>query len=101
MRTFLHSEATELIRAALSEPLDGSPCPFARNLLLRIKFASDAEHLWYLRPEAMSVLASLHGEAHARQTLARITPLFQDVLPDGLASKLRADGAGKSPKETP
>jgi len=86
-------ERTESIRAALIETLKGSATQGARSLMLRIRYAVDAEHLWYLRPEAMSVLAGMHGEARAREALARISTLFQDVLPDGLASPLRAAGA--------
>ena len=88
----VHQERCDVIRSAMLECLAGLPCPNARALMLRIHCAGDAEHLWYLRPETMSVLASRHGEALARQTLARISVLFQDVLPEGLASQLRAVG---------
>ncbi len=90
-------ERTERIRSALIETLQGSVTPAARILMQRIQYAGDAERLWYLRPEAMSVLASLHGEARAGEALSRISPLFQDVLPDGLASQLRVTGQGRSP----
>lgn len=92
----IYRERTESIRAALIETLQGSTALSARTLMQRIQFAGDAERLWYLRPDAMSVLASLHGEAHAREALTRISTLFQDVLPDGLASKLRTVGPAQS-----
>lgn len=92
----IYRERTESIRAALMETLNGSATPDALALMQRIRYASDAHRLWYLRPEAMSVLASLHGEAHAREVLARISTLFQGVLPDGLASKLHAAGCADS-----
>jgi hypothetical protein len=92
-----YRQKTESIRAALIAALNGSTTTGARTLVARIQFAGDAENLWYLRPEAMSVLASLHGEAQARDALARISTLFQDVLPEGLASQLRAAGAANSP----
>jgi hypothetical protein len=78
-------EKTDSIRAALIEPLRGVSTTDARILIQRIEYAGDAQQLWYLRTEAMGVLASLRGEAHARETLTRISELFQDVLPDGLA----------------
>lgn len=81
-------EKTESIRAALMETLNGAATPDALALIQRIRYASDAQRLWYLRPEVMSALASLHGEARAREALARISTLFQGVLPDGLACKL-------------
>ena len=92
-----HRERTEVIRAAMLEALEGLAAPEARALMRRILGAGDAERLWYLRPEAMSILASAHGEAFARQTLARLSVHFKDVLPAGLASELRAVGlAGAS-----
>ena len=85
-------ERIDVIRAALLEVLDRVQTPDSRALMVRVLCAGDAERLWYLRPQAMSVLASWQGEALARQTLARISVLFQDVLPEGLASQLRAVG---------
>lgn len=79
-------ERTESIRAALTESLNGAATPNALALMQRIRHANDVQSLWYLRSEAMSVLASLHGEACAREALTRISTLFEGVLPDGLAS---------------
>ncbi|MDB5874972.1 MAG: hypothetical protein JWQ07_4414 [Ramlibacter sp.] len=93
----MQRQHTELIRSAMLEALEALACPAARALMLRILCAGDAERLWYLRPEAMSVLASHQGEALARQTLARISVLFRDVLPEGLASQLRASGPANTP----
>lgn len=83
-------ETTEQIRIALLAALQGTPAQASHNLVLRIRHATDPQVLWYLRPELMRVLAASQGEARARQILARISPLFHDVLPDGLASQLRA-----------
>ncbi|HSH91819.1 MAG TPA: hypothetical protein VK996_17675, partial [Ramlibacter sp.] len=85
-------ERIDVIRSALLEVLDAVQTPDSRALMVRVLCADDAERLWYLRPHAMSVLASWQGEAVARQTLVRISVLFQDVLPEGLASQLRAVG---------
>lgn len=91
----IYRERTESIRAALMETLNGAATPDALGLIQRIRYASDAQRLWYLRPEVMSALASLHGEAHAREALARVSTLFQGVLPDGLACKLHAGGCDR------
>jgi hypothetical protein len=80
---------TETIRRAFTESLQATNGPAARGLSLRVQCAVDAVQLWHLRPEAMRVLASLHGEAQASAALARITDLFQGVLPDGLDCRLR------------
>ena len=89
----LYRERMERIRAALTEALP----PGAHGLAHCIEYAGDAEQLWNLRPEVMSVLSCRHGEAHARQVLAGISPLFEDILPAGLASMLRAAGSATSP----
>ncbi|MBI2769798.1 MAG: hypothetical protein HYX47_09255 [Burkholderiales bacterium] len=93
-----HRQQTESIRSALIEALQNLASPGAHHLMQRIQYAGNAERLWYLRPEAMSVLASSHGEVRAREELARISMLFQDVLPAGLASQLRATGPGSVPR---
>ena len=88
-----HQERTEALRSAMLEALAGiGPAPEARALMHRIHFAGDAVCLWYMRPEVMSMLASHHGEAVARQTLARLGIHFQGILPQGLASQLRPTG---------
>lgn len=87
-------ENTEAIRAAMLRLLDADTEAGATgSLARRVLFASDAEGLWYLRSEIMSVLASSRGEAAARELLAGISVLFHEVLPEGLASPLRAHRA--------
>ena len=83
----VHKERTEVIRAAMLEALAGTDAPAARVLMLRIHCAGDAVGLWYMRPEVMSMLASRHGEAAARRTLARLGIHFQGVLPEGLSRR--------------
>ena len=58
------------------------------KLSRRLRHASDALALWYLRSELMEVLAVLHGEVAAASSLSRITREFKEVLPEGLASRL-------------
>jgi len=76
---------TESIRAAMLASLEGVSPRVAEPLARRAFFASDAERLWYLRPELMSVLATTHGEATACRKLSEISVLFREVLPPGLA----------------
>jgi hypothetical protein len=46
-------------------------------LLRRVARAPALEDLWYLRPEIMQALSSLHGETHAHSIMtSQITPLF-------------------------
>jgi hypothetical protein len=91
----IQKERIETIRAAMLEALAGTDAPGARVLMLRIHCAGDAVGLWYMRPEVMSMLASRHGEATARRTLARLGIHFQGILPEGLSRRLEFT------KETP
>lgn len=88
-------ERTEAIRLAMLRTLDSANTTEAGHLMQRIRYAGDAERLWYLRPDTMSVLASLRGEALAREALNGISVLFRDVLPEGLASQLPAAKPGQ------
>lgn len=53
----------------------------------RIRYATDIKDLWYLRGDLMGVLAKLHDEATARQTIASINAQFQGLLPGGLNAR--------------
>ena len=57
--------------------------PLAR----RIQYAQDLQALWYLRGDLMAALASLHGEARARDIIRALSDQFQGLLPGGLASR--------------
>ena len=53
----------------------------AAPLLLRVARAPALEDLWYLRPDIMHTLSSLHGEAQAHSIMkGDITPLFRGSL---------------------
>jgi hypothetical protein len=79
---------TGLIRRAMLEALGESVPPRFGTLKLRIEHAEDTECLWYLRSELMRALAFMHGELRAAAELVRITEMFHEVLPRGLASCL-------------
>jgi hypothetical protein len=53
----------------------------------RIRYANDIHGLWYLRGDLMGALASMHGEAAARQKVASITAQFRGLLPGSLNSR--------------
>jgi hypothetical protein len=80
----------EPIRRAMLAALGARVAQPYTILAPRIAHAVDAERLWYLRGELMQALASMHGEQRARSELERITELFRDVLPQGLAAGLPA-----------
>jgi len=79
----------EPIRRAMLQAL-GHPVPQAHTILLpRIVHAVDAQRLWHLRSELMHALATMHGEQQAACELERISEMFGDLLPDGLACAFR------------
>ena len=77
---------TQTVRQAMLAAL-GDPC-CAPGLRLKVQHAADAECLWHLRNELMAALAARHGEAAAAGHLARLTPLFRNLVPQGLACRL-------------
>lgn len=79
---------TGLIRRAMLDALGESVAPRFATLKLRIEHAEDTERLWYLRSELMQALAFMHGELRAASELVRVTEMFHEVLPKGLASCL-------------
>lgn len=54
----------------------------------KVRYASDAQGLWYLRGELMEALANLHGEVSARRDIEHVSALFEGLLPRGLASRV-------------
>jgi hypothetical protein len=56
-------------------------------LVRRLRYADDAQGLWYLRGELMASLCAKSAEADARQRLGSITAMFRGLLPGGLASR--------------
>ena len=78
--------STEDIREAMLSLL-GDAGPKYPHVTRRIRYANDIQALWYLRGDLMAVLASLHGEALARQKMQGITRLFQGLLPGSMTSR--------------
>lgn len=57
------------------------------KLVRNVKYAQDAQGLWYARGEVMAVLADMHGETVAREKVERISDKFKGLLPRGLSSR--------------
>lgn len=58
-------------------------CPDNAELRRRLTFATDIDALWYLRSNLMAALAVSQGETVARDSISRITFLFQGHQPGG------------------
>jgi hypothetical protein len=80
-------ESVEDIREVMLEAI--GPTGATRHLPLtrRIRYAQDLQALWYLRGDLMAALASVHGEAHAREIMLGISQEFEGLLPGGLSSR--------------
>ena len=78
---------TEDIREAMLALLTEAGSRQFANVMRRVRYANDIQGLWYLRGDLLAALASVHGEARARQKLQRVTHLFRGLLPGSLNSR--------------
>jgi hypothetical protein len=78
---------TEDIREAMLGVLGEAGPRHFPQITRRIRYANDIQALWYLRGDLMAALASMHGEAKAREKLASVTAQFQGLLPGGMNSR--------------
>lgn len=78
---------TEDIRESMLAVLGDTGPKHFPQITRRIRYANDIQALWYLRGDLMAALASIHGEAAAREKIASITTQFQGLLPNGLNSR--------------
>ncbi|MDR3451347.1 MAG: hypothetical protein P4L96_00915 [Rhodoferax sp.] len=78
----------ESIRLAMLDALGEIGDERFPQTIRKLRFASDVQGLWYLRGEIMEALASLHGEASARQQVEQLSVMFHGLLPGGLSSRV-------------
>ena len=57
------------------------------KIVVRVRYALDAEALWFIRSEVMTVLSAMHGEAIAQEKIRLISKEFRGLLPKGLISR--------------
>lgn len=79
--------STEDIREAMLALLATSGGREFANATRRVRYANDIQALWYLRGDLLATLATVHGEAAARQKVQRITLMFRGLLPASLNSR--------------
>src|SRR5687768_16217996 len=80
-------DALEEIRRRMCAMAEFGAGPRDMGLVRRIRYASDIQTLWFIRSELMAVMARTHGEAIARERLARLGDMFAGLLPQGLRSR--------------
>ncbi len=57
------------------------------QLTRKVRYAGDAQALWYLRGELMAALSAMANETDARTHIDMITGMFKGLLPAGLGSR--------------
>ena len=77
----------EDIRDLMLGMLEGLEGTRVTTLMRRINYASEVAALWFLRGDLMYLLASVHGETVAREMIASVSEMFEDLLPPGLRSR--------------
>ncbi len=58
-----------------------------QRIVRRIRYAVDAEALWFLRIDVMTVLGEIHGETIACEKIKNISEQFKGLLPKSLTSR--------------
>ena len=82
----------ERLRVTMLAMLGESGCESHPDVARHLRFAPDIHGLWYARSELMAALASMRGEAQARQEMAHLTAQFQGLLPRSMTA-----GSGRAP----
>ena len=78
----------EAVRAAMLKSLEGAQqSELLETVIRRLTWAPQAQTLWYLRSEMMTLLSNQHGELEARKRLQVISDMFRGLLPAGQKSR--------------
>jgi hypothetical protein len=85
--SFSLEKRTEGIRQMMLNELGNFGEKHYPKITLRVRYAQDAQGLWYARSDVMAVLSAMQGETIARQKVSRITQMFEGLLPGGLGSR--------------
>lgn len=78
---------TEEIRQVMIDMLGRFGEEHYPQIARRIRYAQDAQGLWYARGDLMTVLSAVHGETQAHRKLQGLRGLFEGLLPPSLQSR--------------
>jgi hypothetical protein len=81
---WVRDQRLEEVRQTMLRHMAGLEGGEAVRITMRLRYAIDAEALWYLRTDLRSALAAAHGASLADEALQQITPLFHGLLPHAL-----------------
>lgn len=82
-------DALEPVRQAMLNALGSQGAELSPRLKNRLLYLHDVHGLWYARSEMVAVLSHLHGEAHAVETVQKLSPFFQGLLPRSMLEACR------------
>ena len=85
--TSVKENRTESIRQIMLNELGEFGEKHYPKIALRVRYAQDAQGLWYARGDVMAVLSAMQGETIARQKVGSITKMFEGLLPGSLGSR--------------
>jgi hypothetical protein len=83
------AEALEPVRRALLDALGEHGARSHPQLRRRLAYLADAQALWHARADVVAALSQVHGEAKAVETVQRLSPLFEGLLPRSLMDACR------------
>lgn len=83
----VREDRTEDIREWMIDELEDSEELKFSQIVRRVRYATDAQALWFIRGEVMTALAEMHGETVAREKISHISQKFKGLLPKGLNSR--------------
>ena len=77
----INDSRIERVRQAMLTALEGLPdTPAQDSAIRRVRWAPNAQALWYLRSDVMTLVSTQRGESAARQCLQEITQLFLGLV---------------------
>ncbi len=83
----IREDRIEQIRQSMLDELGEFGQAHFPKIVVRVRYALDAQALWFIRSEVMSVLGARYGETIAREKINQISKNFIGLLPKGLISR--------------
>jgi hypothetical protein len=83
----LRQDRIENVRQMMLDELGEFGASHFPKIVRRVRYAIDAQALWFVRSEVITVLGAMHGETIAREKISRISQKFKGLVPKGLISR--------------
>ena len=83
----LREGRTEYIRQLMLDELGEFGEDHFPKIVRRVRYAIDAQTLWFVRSDLLTVLGAMHGETIAREKINHISKKFKGLLPKGLNTR--------------